>query len=232
LRGWVCFSGVVLLSAALIGCGSGNSGNTGELRVLHALPNAPNMEVVVDGTIENYNLGYGNATAYLSLDSGSRHVQMIPVNGTTPILDTTVSVTESVDQTLVMTGSTGSVKSLLLTDDVLSNGTTGVSGDGYVRVLNASANMGPADVYLVSAGSSLAGVQPVATALPLDKNTGYQTTPEGTYEVFMTSPGTINVLVATGPVSIAIGQSQGEYQTVVIRDGASGGVTFSLLQDQ
>ena len=87
-----------------------------------------------------------------------------------------------------------------------------------VRVVNASATMGAADVYIVPAGSSIAGVQPVKAGLSFDQNTGYQLTMAGNYEVFMTTPNTSNALLSTGSISLTADQNQ----TVVALDGTAG----------
>jgi hypothetical protein len=205
------------------GCGSGGSTNA-LVRFLQASPDAPQVNVLVDGQSVSGNLGYGNATAYISVKSGSRHVQVVPVSGSSPIFDQTISFTSSTNQTLLLTGPAAGIQPVMLKD----GGTTATVGDGYVRVFNASAAMGAADVYLVPAGSTITGVQPIAASLGFDKDSGYQLTVAGNFEVFMTVPGTPNALLNTGSLSLTSAQNQ----TVVALDGASGGFTFALLTDQ
>jgi hypothetical protein len=179
---------------------------------------------LIDGASTASNIVYGNNTGYLSLKSGSRHVQAVPVNSPTPIFDQSISLTSSSNQTLLLTGAAASIKPVTLTD----GGTTTTIGDGYVRVLNASSTMGPADVYIVPAGSSIAGVQPTSAALAFDKDTGYKLIAAGSFQVFLTAPGSTNAYVSTGPINLTSGQNQ----TVVALDGVSGGFTYALLVDQ
>src|SRR5207245_1306026 len=120
-------------------------------------PDAPHSNVLVDGASVATNLGYGNGTGYISVKSGSRHIQIIPVNGSSPILDESLSISSGANQTLLLTGPAASIKPVVLAD----GGTKVTTGDGYVRVVNASSSMGPADVYIVAAGTSIAGVQPI-----------------------------------------------------------------------
>jgi hypothetical protein len=211
---------IALFSAS---CGSGST--TAELRVLQASPDAPQVNVLIDGTSVASNLVYGNATVYISVKSGSRHVQVVPVSGSSPIFDQTLSLGASVDQTLLLTGPAASIHPVMLTD----GGTTSVVGSGYVRVFNASGTMGAADVYVVPAGNGIGGaVKPVTAGLAFDNSTGYQVTVGGNYEVFMTAPGTTNAFLSTGPLSLTAAQNQ----TVVALDGSSGGFMFALLTDQ
>jgi hypothetical protein len=208
----------------LTGCGGGGTTNTAQFRLVQASPDAPSVSVLIDGKSVSDTLAYGNATAYLSVKSGSRHVQVVPVSASSPIFDQNITFSSSTKQTLLLTGSSASIQPLTLTD----GGTTATAGDGYVRVVNASATMGAADVYLVPAGSSIVGVKPVAASLAFDKDTGYQLVVAGNYEVFMTAPGTAKALLNTGSISLTASQNQ----TVVALDGTSGGFTFVPLTDQ
>ena len=172
------------------------------------------------------NLGYGNDTGYISVKSGSRHIQIVPLSGSSPILDESLSISSGANQTLLLTGPASSIKPVVLTD----GGTTVTTGDGYVRVVNASSTMGPADVYTVVAGTSIAGVQPVTGGTPLafDKDTGYQLIAAGNYQVFMTAPGTTNAFLSTGPIDLSASANQ----TIVALDDASGGFAYARLTDQ
>ena len=206
------------------GCGSSSSSKTGQLLFMQASPSAPHVDLLIDGATQASNLTYGNATGYLSVKVGNRRLDAEPVNSTSPILDLSVPITENGNTTVLLTGSTGSIKSLTLTD----GGTTSTTGEGYVRVVNASVSMGSADVYILAAGSGINAATPVATGLALNQSAGYHLTPAGNYEVFMTSPGTSSVLLDSGPINLA----SGENWTFVALDGAGGGFSFSLLKDQ
>jgi len=207
------------------GCGSsGSSSSTAQLRFFQASPDAPHANVLVDGASVATNLGYGNSTGYISVKSGSRHIQIVPVNGSSPILDESLSISSGANQTLLLTGPAASIKPVVLTD----GGTKVTTGEGYVRVVNASSTMGPADVYIVAAGTSIAGLKPVVGKVAFDKDTGYQLTAAGNYQVFMTAPGTTNAFLSTGPIDL----TASAHQTSVALDSVSGGFTYALLTDQ
>lgn len=214
---------LVLCVCVLGGCG-GNSSTTGNLRFLQASPDAPQVNLLVEGHSVATGLGYMNATGYVSLRSGSQHVQVVPVSGGSPILDTSVNIVSSGNQTLILTGPAASTQSLLLTD----GGTTATTGDGNVRVVNASRTSGAPDVYIVPAGSSIAGISPTVANLAFNTSTGYQLVPVGAYEVILTTPKTKNAFLDTGSINLAGGGNQ----TVVVLDGPSGQVTFTQLTDQ
>lgn len=223
--------GVLLVSALASGCGSG-SGETGQLRFMQASPISGQVQLLVNGTQQANNLNYGNATGYLTLQSGSQNLQVLPVSvlppsgSSTAILNTTVSINSSLNQTLLMTGTSGAIKSILLGDA----NATAVTGDINVRVVNASNRMGAVDVYILPAGASIIGATPVANGpFGFNQNTGYQLVASGGYQVVMAVPGTTNAVLSTGTINPT---TSSENQTVVVLDNIAGGFTFTVLQDE
>ncbi len=78
-------------------------------------------------------------------------------------------------------------------------------------MVNASPNMGAADVYIVNVGSSISGAKPVASGLAVNQATAYQLETIGNFQVFMTQPGTTNVYLNSGPLAL----TQSQFLTVV-----------------
>jgi hypothetical protein len=227
--GRVGFLALCLSTLFSIGCGSSSSSSsTAQVRILEAAVGAPSVNILVDGATVASNLGYGSATAYLTVKSGSRHVQAVPVGGGSPIIDQTLSLTASSNQTLLITGTSSSTHTVVLTD----GGTTATTGDGHVRVFNASSTMVASDVYIVPPGTSLVGVAPVTKTTPLgfDGDTDYQLVPVGNYEVFLTVPNTTTVNLGTGPLNLSAGTNSN--QTVVAFDATAGGFAYILFTDQ
>jgi Domain of unknown function (DUF4397) len=167
-----------------------------------------------------------NSTAYLTVKSGSRHIQALTVSNSTSVFDQAISISASANETLLLTGPASKVQSLLLTDGATN--ATITTGDGKVRVVNASQAMGAADVYIVNSGASLAGATPVSPGLAFDKATDYTLATIGNYQVFLTQPGTTNVFLNTGPLALI----QSQFQTVVAVDAVGGGFNFIVLTDQ
>jgi Domain of unknown function (DUF4397) len=220
-------SGLCLLAFFFAECGSSSNSTTANLRIMQASPDAPASKVLIDNSTAASTFVYGNTTDYTSVKVGSRHIQVLPVSGGSAVFDQSVSVSSDAHQTLILTGLSSAIQPVMLTD----GGTTSTTGDGYVRVFNASSSL-TADVYIVPAGSSIVGVTPVTKSTPLafDKDTGYQLTAIGNYEVLLTAPGTVppNVFIDTGPIAL----TQGQNQTVVALDATSGGFTYNVLADQ
>jgi len=216
-----------LFAVACGGGGSSSSGTTQQVRVVMASPDAPPVDILIDGGQVATSLAYRNFTSYTPVKTGQHRIEAIRVSDSASIFQQTVAVGASANLTVLITGPAAMTQGLVLTD-ASTTSTTVSTGNGYVRVVNASPAMGVADVFIVNAGAGLNGATPASSSLPFNQTTGYQLTAIGNYQVFMTAPGTTNVFLDTGPLALA----QTQYQTVVAVDGRNGGFTYILLMDQ
>ncbi len=192
-----------------------------------ASPDAPPVDILIDGSEVATSIRFTNSTAYLPVKAGNRRVEGQTVKNSATIFEQDVAISGSANKTLVVTGPASKTQTVVLSDGNTTS-TTVATGDGSVRLVNASTHMGPADVYIVNAGTGLAGAKPVATNVDLSQSTSYQLTAIGNYEIFLTAPGTANVFLDTGPLAL----TQGQYQTVVALDEAGGGFNYLVLTDQ
>lgn len=223
--GWI--AALVAVCVLGGGCGSSSSDTTQQIRVVMASPDASPVDILIDGTEVATSIGYTNSTSYLPVKSGNRTVEGKAVSNSASIFQQTVAVAASANETLIVTGPASKTSTVVLSDGNATS-TTVATGNGSVRLVNASTQMGPADVYIINAGTGLNGAKPVATNVDLAQSTPYQLTAIGTYEIFLTAPGTTNVFLDTGPLAL----SQGQYQTVVALDEAGGGFNYLVLTDQ
>ena len=211
---WAVGSSVFCALFFATGCGSG----TAHVRLLNAIPIQSSIDMLIDSNDVASSIPYGAASGYVSVSSGSRHLQIEATGSTTPYVDQNISLSSGKYDTVMDTG-TGAV---VLTD----NNTAPSSGNVSIRVINASSNIGAADVYIVTSGSGI-GTSPTFSSLAVNAASGYSTLAAGSYQVYFTTPGTTNVVLSTGALSL----SGGQIRTVVALDGQSGGVTTSVLAD-
>ena len=75
---------VACLSTLLAACGGDSDSNNDNdnqvssyVRVLHASPDAPNVDVLVDGNAVLTNVAFQQGSGYLQLDSGRRNVKVL-----------------------------------------------------------------------------------------------------------------------------------------------------------
>jgi len=118
-------------------------GRDGESSSPARRPDEPDVNILIDGNTVNSNLAYSANTGYISVSSGSRHLQVEAINSSTPIVDTTLTLADSTNTTVIVTGTT-TISPIVLTDDT----TTPTSGTAEIRLVNAAPSMGGADVYV------------------------------------------------------------------------------------
>ena len=222
----VGFFALCVAIASMIGCGGGTD-TTQQLRIVMASPDAPPVDILIDGSQVGTALAYTNSTAYLSVKTGSHRVEALTVSNSTSVFQQEISVTASANQTLLLTGPVAHMDSVLLTDGTTTTTTIDTS-KGQVRVVNASPAMGTADVYIVNAGTSISGTKPAASNLAVNQASAYQLENIGNFQVFMTAPGTYSVYLNSGPLAL----TQSQFLTVVAVNGVGGGFNYILLTDQ
>jgi hypothetical protein len=218
-----CAGSLLGVAALLAAAGCGGGGDQGKLRVMNASPNETGLDVLVDGKSVATGIAYGNNSDYISVDSGSRHVQIEASGTTTILIDQNVSVASTGETTVLATNLAADISALVLIDDA----TAPATGDSSLRVVNASPTLGSVDVYVVAPGADLVASTPVIRNLAFNAATDYQTLTAGSFEVVMTAPGTTIPLLDTGALNLTSGQNR----TVVSMDGVSGGFTATVLSD-
>lgn len=109
---------------ALAACGddddvTGNSG-TAQLRVAHLSPDAPAVDVRVNGTVAVRNVSFPTVGAYAAVPAGRTRIEVVPAGATTPVvIDATVDLARDTSYTVAATGLLGSsdLRPLVLNDD-------------------------------------------------------------------------------------------------------------------
>jgi hypothetical protein len=203
----------------LLACGDDNNNET-SLRVFHASPDAPNVDVLIDGGRVLENVPYKVASDFLGIDSGDRRVQVNVTGTDTSAIDAQVMFAEDTDYMIVAAGKVAQITPLVFTVDRSRPD----GGAAKVRVLHAAPSAPNVDVYVTAPDAGIAGAQPVLSNVPLKAISDYLTVPAGTYDVFVTPRGTKTVAIEAKGLSLA----EGLVATVAALDAAGGGAPFSL----
>jgi Domain of unknown function (DUF4397) len=206
----VVSTGIILSTA----CGSSGS----HVRLFNALPSQASLEMLIDSSDLAGSVAYGSTSAYASVGSGSHQLQIEPSGSTNVLISQTISIGSG--NNTVMATNSGAV---VLSD----SSTTPASGDVSIRAINASFSLGTADVYIVTAGTNIATVNPTAAGVTFTSATSYQTVAAGSYQVIFTQPGGKVPIVSSSPLSFSAGQ----VRSVAALDGQSGGFTTAVLSD-
>ncbi len=146
LVAWLAVAALI----ALPGCGNKDNNpaqpaNVGQAMIVHAAPDAPSVDLLLDGTMVGNNITYGNHTAYLSLTAGTHDVKAVATGTTTTVIDASVPVAAQTTYSVFVNGLTPNIGTLVVTDDL----TAPPTGKAKVRFIHLSPDAPAVDVALV-----------------------------------------------------------------------------------
>lgn len=205
----------------LAGCGGSSSSASSRLRVVHASPDAPNVDVLVRNRVVLSNVAFRDASGYLSTAWGDTPIAVRVTGTTTTVISATPHLQEKVDYTLIAANRVANIEPLLLTDDNRSPS----AGNIKLRVVHGAPSAPNVDVYVTAPGADIANLVPTLSNVPFKAASGYLEVPAGTYQVRVTVAGTKDVAIDTGAVTLAAGQ----IRTAIAVDAVGGGAPFSAL---
>jgi hypothetical protein len=194
---------------------------TADLRVVHASPDAPNVDVLVDNTAALTNVAYKAASTYLQVPSGSRNLKVRATGTTTVVIDQTATLNDGSAYTVIATGRVASIAPLVLTDDQ----TSPAAGNVRLRLVHASPAAGNVDIYVTAPTADITTATPTLANVAFRVASNYLEVPAGTYRVRITPAGTKTVAIDVNNVALTAGQ----VRTAVAVDAPGGGAPLSAI---
>jgi opacity protein-like surface antigen len=195
------------------------------VRVVHASPDAPAVDILVNNGKVLENLPYREYSEYLPLPAGAYEFK-INVTGT----DTTVKTVPATlmagrDYTVVAVGYAGGkapgfdVK--LLEDDNTLPANNGVK----IRVMHGAPGAPQVDVYLTTPFETLMGKTAQLTNVPFNAASGYLTVPVGLYQARVAVAGTTTVAIDSHRLTTWANM----VRTIIAVDNPGGGAPFGFI---
>jgi LPXTG-motif cell wall-anchored protein len=199
---------VLVLSLALVTSALADS-HMARVRVVHASPDAPAVDVWVNGNVAFSNAPFKGITDYAALDTGSYQVQVTPTGATEPVvIDATLDLAGGTDYTVVAVGQLANIEPLVLVD----NNSAPAAGKAHVRFVHASPDAPAVDIA-VTGGPVLFSNVPfkgVGDYLPVDAGTyDLEARVAGTQDVALSVPG-VQLNEGTVYTIFAMGLAGGE----------------------
>jgi len=151
-----------------------------QVRVVHLSPDAPAVDVRVNGAVAVSGAAYMDVTNYLPVPAGDVQIQVTPAGATAPVvIDATVPLGAGAFYTIAATGllSAGDLQPIVLVDN------QNTTGQARVRFVHASPDAPPVDVA-VTGGPVLFGEVPFRSAAD------YAAVDGGTYDLEVRVAGT------------------------------------------
>lgn len=159
-----------------------------KIRVLHAVPNAPAVDVYANDNLIVKNLAFKEISPYLPVPTGNYNIKVYPTGETTnPVIDTSVYVPENSIYTIAAIGELPDISLYPIQEPTSANNT----GMACVRFIHLSPNAPPVDIKLPDGTIIFSNV-------PFKSIACYTCIPSGTY-TFRVSPASTDNVVLTVP---------------------------------
>ena len=179
-----------------------------QVRVVHLSPDAPAVDVAVNGEVAVAGAVYLDATDYLPVPAGDVRITVTPAGQTQPIvIDATVSLGADASYTVAATGFLADIQPLVILDD------RSPSGDAKVRFVHTSPDA-PAVTVAVSEGPNIFG------GVAFREATSYAGVPGGTYDLEVRVAGTSTVALPLPGVDFMGGTNYTVFAVGLASDGS------------
>jgi hypothetical protein len=208
------------LLIGIVGCGDSGDSSEARVRVFHASPDAPAVDVLVNGGRVLENVPYTVSSDFLSLDAGQSRIQVNVAGTDTTAIDATLELAEDTDYFIVAADKVAKIAPLVFTADR----EVPEAGTARVRVLHSAASAPAVDVYVTAPGQGIASATPVLSNVPFKALSDYLSVPAGSFDVAVTLAGTKKVAIEAKGLEIPAGL----VATVAALDAQGGGAPFSL----
>jgi hypothetical protein len=185
------------------------------VRVLHASPDAPAVDIKVDDTDVLTNVPFETISDYLPLAAGTYNIKVCATGTDTCVIDADLTFAANTKYTVAATNVLASIEAQVLTD------TPAPTADAaQVRVIHFSADTPAVDVLTQD------GATTVVDALAYPNATDYLSLPGGSYDLKVCAdadnsvcpldPGALAISNGTAYSVFAIGSLQGGSLTAVV----------------
>ena len=212
----------LIAGALLVGMSStALAAGTADVRVLHASPDAPAVDVYLDDAKVDAltNVPFGTISDYLAIPAGKHNVKVYATGTTSsPVIDADVTVAAGDAYTIAATGALADISAQVLKDDPAPT-----AKSAKVRVIHFSADAPAVDI--ATAGSAVD--EAVVKGLAYTNATDYLPLPGGTYDLEVRLAGESTVALALDNAKVQNGRA---YSVFAIGSAASPAVGGNALQ--
>jgi hypothetical protein len=197
--------GAILIVAALLCCLFTIACGTSRLpraRVMNASPDSPEIDVEVGGIMLSRNLAFRGASGYRRINDGDNDVLVFASRSNDLLLEGVPFFAQRQDYTIIVLDFLQVLDGILLTDD----NSAPMANEFRLRFVQASPTAPAVDLYITAVNADLASVMPSFANLAFGDFAGYESLPQGTFQLRVTTTGKKDVISDSGPLTFTAGQ--------------------------
>lgn len=180
---------------------------TGRVMAVHASPDAPAVDLIVDAAVAGSGLAFPANTGYLAVPAGTRNLKVNVAGTSTTVINADVPVAAGTDYSVFATGAVSSIAPLVLTDDLRAP----AAGKAHVRFVHLSPDAPAVDVAVTGGPVLFADRE-------FREFTAFAPVDAGTYDLEVRLAGTSTVALPLPGITL----QAGKIYTVFARGFAGG----------
>jgi hypothetical protein len=114
--------------------------------VIHASPDAPGVDLLVDNSVAGSNLTFPVNTGYLGVTAGTRNIKVNVTGTSTKVIQADIEFMKNMNYSIFAVDSVAKIQALLIEDDL----STPAAGNAHVRFIHLSPNAPAVDITTTS----------------------------------------------------------------------------------
>ena len=175
-----------------------DAGTPAALRVVHASPDAPAVDVVVNDNFASplvSHLSFPQFTPFVNVAPATYNVKVTDsaTQKLVPI-DASVSPKAGISYSVLAVDKLAALEPLIVSDDPRR-----VATQAKVRIIHASPAAQNVDIYVTAPGANIGNVAPTLANVPFKANTGFLAPAAGSYDVTVTAGGVCTAIARDAP---------------------------------
>ena len=140
---------LVLSSFLIVSCSDDDDNNNtapvlekANVKVVHASPDAPGVDLLVDNAVAGSNLTFPNNTGYLPVDEGMRNVKVNVTGTSTTVIEADLNLEGMINYSVFAVDQVANLSPLVIVDDL----TAPAMGTAHVRFIHLSPDAPAVDI--------------------------------------------------------------------------------------
>ena len=198
--------GLLLPVLIFVSCNKDDDDNneppaTSSVMVVHASPDAPEVDVRINNNVALSNVAYPDNSSYTELSSGSTNIKVSPAGTTKYVIDATVNLEANKNYSVFAIDSVSNIKAAVVTDDL----TAPASGKSHVRFFHFSPDAPAVDIA-VTGGPVLFSNRQFNDQSTNASYANFTPVDAGTYNLEVRAAGTNTVVLSLPNVTLPSGK--------------------------
>ena len=167
----------------------------GYVMTVHASPDAPAVDLLVDNVIAGSNLAFPNNTGYLAVKKGTRNLKVNVAGTSTTVINANLPVTAGASYTVFAVDAVAKIAPLVISDNLAKP----AAGKAHVRFVHLSPDAPAVDV-------AVAGGPVLFANKSFKEYTQFSPVAAGTYDLEVRPAGSTTVVLPLNGITLEAGK--------------------------